>query len=105
MATNDHVTKADLTAGLKDLRDELKADISGLRNELKADMSALRDELSEAIHDTETKLLKAFYGFAESNEKRHVESERATNGLRERLATIEHRLTEVEKRLNFPQAS
>jgi hypothetical protein len=36
----------------------------------KADLTALKDELLEAMHVTETRLLKAFYDFAESNQKR-----------------------------------
>ena len=36
----------------------------------KADLNDLRDELIEVIRDTETKLLRAFYNFAESNQKR-----------------------------------
>jgi hypothetical protein len=35
----------------------------------KADLQSLKDELLEAMRDTETRLLKAFYDFAESNQK------------------------------------
>ena len=54
-----------------------KAAVKGLRDELKGDLKTLRDELTEVIRDTETKLLKAFYGFAESTQKRLNEGERA----------------------------
>ncbi|MBI3896025.1 MAG: hypothetical protein HY313_08845 [Acidobacteria bacterium] len=90
MANNNHVTKADLKA---------------LRDELKGDMKALRDELIEAIRDVETKLLKAFYGFAESTQERISNNEGATDGLKKRLATLERRITDLEKRINFPHAS
>ena len=36
----------------------------------KADLQSLKDELLEAMHNTETRLLKPFYAFAESNQKR-----------------------------------
>ena len=49
-------TKADLNA----LRDEL-------REAIRESERTLRDELIEAMRDTETKLLRAFYNFAESN--------------------------------------
>ena len=101
MGNNDHVTKADLNT----LRTELKGDLKALREELKADQNALRDELIEVIRDTETKLLKAFYGFAESTQQRLSEGERATSGLNERLATLDRRVTDLEKRVNFPHAS
>jgi hypothetical protein len=70
MATNgDYATKSDL----KELSTALKSDIGELRTELKGgDMATLRDELVEAIHDSETKLLKAFYDYAESNRLRIV---------------------------------
>ncbi len=58
---NDPVTKADLKAGL-----------SMLRAETKADLDTLRDQMIEAIHDAETKLLKAFYGFAESTQQHFI---------------------------------
>ena len=71
----------------------------------KADLKALRDELIEAIRDVETKLLKAFYGFAESTQERISNNEGATDGLKNRLATLERRITDLEKRVNFPHAS
>lgn len=97
MENNNHATKADLKA----LREELKADNAVLRDE----MRGFRDELVELIHDTETKLLKAFYGFAESTQQRLSEGERATGSLNERLATLDRRITDLEKRVNFPHAS
>jgi hypothetical protein len=47
-----------------------KADLRALRTETKADLNVLRDEIvaamNEAIHDSEARMLKAFYGFAET---------------------------------------
>ncbi len=71
----------------------------------KADLNLLREELLEAIHDTETRLLRAFYNFAETNQKRLAEVERTELVIVDRLATMERRLTEVEKRLNLPPIS
>ena len=93
MAKNDVATKADLKA----LRDELTGAI-------RSSEKTLRNELTEVIRDTETKLLKAFYGFAESTQKRLSEGERTTSGVTDRLATLERRLTDLEKRVNFPDA-
>ncbi len=119
MANNDHATKADLNALREELkgdtatlraelkgdmavlRSELKGDMAVLRSELKGDMATMRDELTEVIRDTETKLLKAFYGFAESTQQRLTQHD----GYNERLATLERRLTDLEKRVNFPHAS
>ena len=94
MASNDHVTKADLKTGLDGLRDELKGDMKALKDEL-------RDELTEMMRGIETKLLSAFYGFAESTQQRLTQHD----GFNERLGTLERRLTDLEKKVNFPHAS
>ena len=47
-----------------------KADLAALETRLEGKLGALRDELTEAMRDSETRLLKAFYNFAESNQKR-----------------------------------
>ncbi len=48
-----------------------KKDLAELEERLRGDMSSLEERLaerlSENIHDAETRLLNAFYGFAESN--------------------------------------
>lgn len=75
-----------------------KQDVGQLRSEFQHGF----DELKETLRDSETKLLQAFYTFAESNQKRLSEVERENAGLKDRLATFESRLTEVEKRLNMP---
>ena len=106
-------TKADLNA----LRDELLQAVReallesqmALREEFLGAIhgmeKSLREEFLEAIHDTETRLLRAFYDFAETNQKRLGEVERTGLVIFDRLATMERRITEVEKRLNMPPAS
>lgn len=56
--------------------------------------------LGAALRDMETKLLRAFYMFAEATQKRLAD----LAFIRERLTGFEARLTEVERRLNFPGA-
>jgi hypothetical protein len=75
-----------------------KADVAAL----KADLSTLEQRLTEAIRDNETHLLKAFYGFTEWVSARFKASEDSEANLKKRLAVVEERLMEVEKRLNFP---
>ena len=100
MANNDSATKADL----KVLRTELKGDMAALRDELKADNLALREDIRELVHDTETKLLTAFYGFAEATQKRVSLLENTTGGLTNLIATLDRRITDLEKRVNFPDS-
>ncbi len=64
-----------------------------------------RDELTEVMRDIETKLLKAFYGFAEPTQQRLTQNEGVSHRLDERVATLERRVTDIEKRINFPNAS
>jgi hypothetical protein len=75
----------------------------------KADLNRLERRITEAIaesiHDSETRLLKAFYTFAESNQQRLSQVEGNTTAVIARLATLESRIIEVEKRLNMPPAA
>ncbi|MBZ5608801.1 MAG: hypothetical protein LAP38_11110 [Acidobacteriia bacterium] len=100
MATNGNepATKADLTK----LRDDVHSDMAKLRDSVNGDMAKLRDDLVEQMRDSETKLLSAFYAFAESNQKRLVQMDATDAILISRVATLETRLLEVEKRLNIP---
>ena len=70
--------------------------------QLRTDMNHQYRDVVERISDSETKLLQAFYTYAESNQKRVAAIEMESAGLKSRLSTIEDRLTEVEKRLNMP---
>jgi hypothetical protein len=87
--------------------DELatKADLKQLAVKLGADLNQLEERLTERIHDSETRLLKAFYTFAESNQQRLAQVEGNTTAVIVRLATLESRIIEVEKRLNMPPAA
>jgi len=59
-------------------------------------------DVLEAVRDIETKLLNAFYGYAKSNDARVLQGEANETVLRNRMSTVESRLTEVERRLNIP---
>ena len=112
---NAPATKGDLS----DLKVELKGDIAGLnekievlRSEVSEKIEVLRSEVShgyndivERIDDGKTELLKAFYSYATGNNKRVAELEGNEGAFRSRLATIEDRILEVEKRLNIPPAA
>ncbi len=101
---NQPATKGDL----KELRMLTKGDVA----ELKGDIDLLRSEVNhqyrdlvERIADSQTELLKAFYGYAQGNNKRVAELEGNEGAFRSRLATIEDRILEVERRLNIPPAA
>ncbi|HEX5431819.1 MAG TPA: hypothetical protein VFW83_07625 [Bryobacteraceae bacterium] len=73
---SEPATKPDL----EEVKVELKADPGQLRVELKDTRDQLHSEavhnyndLVEQIRDSETELLKAFYSFAEANNKRIIQ--------------------------------
>ena len=100
-------TKQDLA----DLRTELKQDLAAQKKDLlEAIREAndqlkveLKEELLEAMHDIETHLLKAFYGYTESTQRHLKELDRAHISVHERLSTLEDRIQELERRINFPR--
>jgi len=63
------------------------------------------NDLVERIDDLKTEMLRAFYAFATGEQKRMTQIEGNEATLRSRIATIEDRLLEVEKRLNIPPAA
>jgi hypothetical protein len=65
-------------------------------------VQALRDDLIPVIRESETKLMEALYGYAESNRKRMTQQEAEMAFLLNRIATLEDRLLKIEKRLNLP---
>ena len=69
----------------------------------KGDLLDLKDHLVEAIRDSQAEVLKAFYSFAESNRNRvaHLEGNQGT--LITRVGTLEDRMLELERKMNFPQ--
>jgi hypothetical protein len=84
---------------------DLQEAVQGAVEQLRSEMNHQYDDLKETLRDSETKLLKAFYSFAESNHQRLAQVEGTTNGVIARLVTLETRILEVEKRLNMPPAA
>ncbi len=75
-----------------------KGDIQQLRSEFQHGF----DELKESMRDGQTELLRAFYSYTQSNNERLSAVEQDSVPVRKRLAILESRITEVEKRLNLP---
>jgi hypothetical protein len=75
-----------------------KGDVQDLR----AGMKAMEDRLVEAFRDGQTELLKAFYNYAQTNDERAASTEAESASLKKRLAIAESRITDIERRLNWP---
>ena len=71
----------------------------------KADLAKLEERLLEAIHDSETRLLKAFYTYAEATQKHLVDLDKSDGSIRDRLGALEARMINLEKRLDLPSGS
>jgi len=104
-------TRSDLLSVKQDI-ESVKQNIDMLRGDLKQDIDMLRGEVNhqyadlvERMSDGQTELLKAFYSYAQGNNKRMMETEGNLGAFRSRLATLEDRILEVEKRLNIPPAA
>jgi hypothetical protein len=85
-----------------------KQDIIELKEEMaiaRSENHHMYDDLRVTMRDIQTEILKAFYSFGQSNNKRIAEVEGNESALRSRVATIEDRLMEVEKRLNIPPSN
>ena len=70
--------------------------------DLKEGLDGLRAELLQAIHDMETRILKAFYAYTEATQKHLADLDRSDGSMRDRMGALEVRITEIEKRINFP---
>ncbi len=84
-----------------------KADLNGLEQRLKEYIGSgekrLTEYIDERTHDAETRLLRAFtdYQQAETTRFRHIKADLGNLNVAsdERLAALERRLTEIDKRL------
>jgi chromosome segregation ATPase len=105
---NAPATKADIAGldqKLNDKIDTVKTELDEKIDMLRSELHHSFDELSERLRDGQTELLKAFYGFAQSNRERLGSTDNETASLKTRLAILESRLEEVERRLNLPPAA
>jgi DNA anti-recombination protein RmuC len=114
---NSPATKGDLQDFAEQLRSEFHQTTEQLRSEFRETIEQVRsefhqateqlrsefqhgfDDLKETIRDSQTEILKAFYGYIHTTELKLKD----TDTLRERVSVIESRLLEVEKRLNLPR--
>jgi predicted nuclease with TOPRIM domain len=64
--------------------------------ELKAHLEAMEERLSERIHDTETRLLRAFADYHTGWDNRFKRIEVSDATIAERLAALENRVLRLE---------
>lgn len=79
-----------------------KADLAELETRMKAELAAQENRIIEVMRDIQTELLKAFYGFTESNRQRVTQLEGNQGALITRIGVLEDRMLELERKVNFP---
>jgi aminopeptidase N len=106
---NAPATKGDIEDLREDLRGEMKEQIGTIRSEmqesaamLRSEMQHMHDDFLEQARHAETRLLQAFYAFAQSSQERLTLAERDAAGLKDRMALYEQRLIDLERKVNFP---
>src|SRR5258708_3606730 len=110
MNPNEPATKGDLAELKTELRTELRtewrAELQAFESRLEGRLDVreqrLVEQMGQMIRDTETRLLTAFYSYAGSNDKHLAQLDASGMILQSRVATLESRMMEAEKRLNFP---
>jgi hypothetical protein len=85
------VTEKDLAEAVEPLAS--KQDLAQLRAEFKQDLVNLGDKLTEAIRDSQTEVLRAFYNWARPIEVRLNRTEEIAS----RLSWIEERIAALER--------
>ncbi len=80
---------------------------NGDRPATKKDLDQLRQDLAskQDLIDMETRILKAFYGYARTNDKNMKQLGLSYVGVSERVEVIERRVLDIEERLNMPPQS
>jgi len=65
-------------------------------------VKASEERVIETMRDIQTELLKGFYNYAHSADERMASNEGEASSVKKRLAILESRMTEVERRLITP---
>lgn len=86
---NAPATKGDLADLSVELRTEFRTELRQAREQLTSEMQHIHDDFVGRMADAETRLLKAFYVYAEGNNKRVGEIEGNEAALRDRVGTLE----------------
>jgi hypothetical protein len=88
-----------LTGQMAALDNKLTGQMAALDNKLTGQMTEMEDRITERIRDSQTEILKAFLPYQEGQNVRLRILENTDTGITERMAVLERRLQEIEKKL------
>jgi len=83
-------------------REQQPSELKLAFEQLRSEANHRHADLVKRISDFETRLMQAFYSFADANNKRLAQGEAATALVISRITTLEDRVLKLEKRLNIP---
>jgi len=103
MATSEEpATKAHVDAVVIAAKNELRQEIGAAKDELRQEIRASEERVIETMRDMQTELLKAFYSFTSSQHTRVSQLETNESAVVARLGTLEARVLDLERKVNFP---
>ena len=91
-------TKSDFAA----FSEELRQDMMDLKLAVNTRIQDFEQRLEQQLGDVATRLVTTIFQLAEALQSRLTDVERSDANMKHRLAMLEERLTELEKRLNLP---
>jgi hypothetical protein len=100
---HEPATKQDLGEVEGRLRAEMGELEGRLETRLRAEIKSSEEHVIETMRDIQTELLKAFYGFTESNRQRVAQLEGNQGAIITRIGVLEDRMTDLERKVHFPQ--
>lgn len=79
-----------------------RADLEEWKAEMTVRFDVFEHRMENLLQQAEEKVLTAVFRLAETMQQRLIQAEAAQAAFNMRLATLEERLTELEKRLSMP---
>ena len=94
-------TKGDF-ADLKTEVAEIKGDLEDFRVEVNTRFEQFEHRMESLLEEMQGHILTSIYRLAESSQQRLTQAESNQSSFNVRLATLEQRLTDLEKRIDMP---
>jgi hypothetical protein len=101
---NAPATKSDIALILAAI-EGVKSDIDNFKVEVNTRFEQFEHRMEQQVLESEGRVITSTYRLAESMQQRIKQNEGNQAAFNARLATLEERLLEVEKRLNMPPAA
>jgi hypothetical protein len=102
MHMDDERTKPATKGDIQDLEVKILDLEVKILDQVDGKLQQHEDRLREAIRDSQTEVLRAFYSFSRTIQARFLELDQTDANVKRRMDALESRILDVEKRLNMP---